>query len=158
MSITSHQECWFSEEIEVLGFKHLSVCGKMLFIIYLTTYATQVHLFMQEHEKRKPWRVIISSKYQLTIIYTKRWLSLSHWDESILLSYHICIKSQQLMSRITNVKGTYDKHIRIFSQLNFTHRWLSIVFHIEFEELHNADKSIVEHCGICINLSVFISQ
>ena len=33
-----------------------------------------------------------------------------------------------------------------------------IVFHIEFEELHKADKSIVEHCGICINLSVFISQ
>ena len=33
----------------------------------------------------------------------------------------------------------------IFSQLNFTHRWLSIVFHIEFEELHKADKSIVEH-------------
>ena len=52
---------------------------------------------MQEHEKRKPWRVIIPSKYQLTIIYTKCWLSLSHWDESILLSYHICIKSQQLM-------------------------------------------------------------
>ena len=46
----------------------------------------------------------------------------------------------------------------IFSQLNFTHRWLSIVFHIEFEELHKADKSIVEHCGICINLSVFISE
>ena len=66
----------------------------------------QVHLFMQEHEKRKPWRVIISSKYQLTIIYTKCWLWLSHWDESILLSYHICIKSQQLMSRKTNVKGT----------------------------------------------------
>ena len=37
-------------------------------------------------------------------------------------------------------------------------QWLSIVFHIEFEELHNADKSIIEHCGICINLSVFISQ
>ena len=66
----------------------------------------QVHLFMQEHEKRKPWRVIIPRKYQLTIIYTKCWLSLSHWDESILLSYHICIKSQQLMSRITNVRGT----------------------------------------------------
>ena len=47
------------------------------------------------------------------------------------------------MSRITNVKGTYDNHIPIFSQLNFTQRWLSIVFHIEFEELHNADKSIV---------------
>ena len=54
----------------------------------------QVHLFMQEHEKRKPWRVIISSKYQLTMIYTKCWLWLSHWDDSILLSYHICIKSQ----------------------------------------------------------------
>ena len=66
----------------------------------------QVHLFMQEHEKRKPWRVIIPSKYQLTIIYTKCWLLLSHWDESILLSNHICIKSQQLMSHITNVKGT----------------------------------------------------
>ena len=66
----------------------------------------QVHLFMQEHEKRKPWRVIIHNKYQLTMIYTKCWLSLSHWDESILLSHHICIKSQQLMSRITNVKGT----------------------------------------------------
>ena len=55
----------------------------------------QVHLFMQEHEKRKPWRVIILSKYQLTMMYTNCWLSLSHWDESILLSYHICIKSQQ---------------------------------------------------------------
>ena len=62
------------------------------------------------------------------------------------------------MGRITNVKGTQNKHKPIFSQLNFTHRWLSFVFHIEFEELHNADKSIVEHCGICINLSVFISQ
>ena len=31
-------------------------------------------------------------------------------------------------------------------------RWLSIAFHIEFEELHKAEKSIVEHCGICINL------
>ena len=30
-------------------------------------------------------------------------LLLSHWDESILLSNHISIKSQQLMSRITNV-------------------------------------------------------
>ena len=65
----------------------------------------QIHLFMQEHEKRKPWRDIIPSKYQLTTIYTKCWLLLSHWDESNLLSYHICIKSQQLMSRITNVKG-----------------------------------------------------
>ena len=62
------------------------------------------------------------------------------------------------MSRITNVKGTQDKHIPIFSQLNFTHRWLSVVVIIDFEELHNADKSIVEHCGIYINLSVFISQ
>ena len=75
-------------------------------IVYHDTNTRQVHLFMQEHEKRKPWRVIIPSKYQLTIIYTKWWLSLSHWDGSILLSYHICIKSQQLMSRITNVKGT----------------------------------------------------
>ena len=72
----------------------------------------QVHLFMQEHEKRKPWWVIIPSNYQLTIIYTKCWLLLSHWDESILLSYHICIKLLsyhiciKLMSRITKVKRT----------------------------------------------------
>ena len=26
---------------------------------------------MQEHEKKKPWQVIIPSKYQLTMIYTK---------------------------------------------------------------------------------------
>ena len=66
----------------------------------------QVHLFMQEHEKRKPWQVVIPIKYHLTMIYRKYWLLSSNWDESILLSYHICIKSQQLMSRITNVKGT----------------------------------------------------
>ena len=76
------------------------------FSIKISTKLEQVHLFMQEHEKRKPWPVIIPSKYQLAIIYTKCWLSLSHWDESILLSYHICIKSQQLITRITNVKGT----------------------------------------------------
>ena len=128
-------------------------------IIIYTRYSIlqqykQVHLFMQKHEKRKPWQVIIPSKYQLTMIYTKCWLLLlSHWDESILLSYHICIKSQQLMSRITNVQGH-----KIFSQLNFTHRWLSIVFQLSLKELHNADKSIAEHCDLCINLSVFISQ
>ena len=44
------------------------------------------------------------------------------------------------------------------SAIEISHWWLSIVFHIEFEELHNADKSIVEHRGICINLSRFISQ
>ena len=54
---------------------------------WLARKDSQVHLFMQEHGKRKPWRVIIPSKYQLTIIYTKCWLSLSHWDGSILLSY-----------------------------------------------------------------------
>ena len=48
--------------------------------VWLKTW--QVHLFMQEHEKRKPWRVIIPSKYQLKMIYTKCWLSLSHWDET----------------------------------------------------------------------------
>ena len=36
----------------------------------------QVHLFMHEHEKRKPWRVIIPSKYQLKMIYTGCWLLL----------------------------------------------------------------------------------
>ena len=37
----------------------------------LSLNVKQVHLFMQEHEKRKPWRVIIPSKYQLKMIYTK---------------------------------------------------------------------------------------
>ena len=68
---------------------------KYLFLVVYVYYLKQVHLFMQEHEKRKPWRVIIPSKYQLKMIYTKCWLSLPHWDESILLSNHICIKSQQ---------------------------------------------------------------
>ena len=71
-----------------IGFRsRLSQC-----VNYIRFNEKQVHLFMQEHEKRKPWLVIMPSKYQLTIIYTKCLLSLSHWDESILLSYHICIK------------------------------------------------------------------
>ena len=87
-----------------VGKLQIGICD--IFFQTFLYYQIQVHLFMQEHEKRKAWRVIIPSKYQLTMIYTKCWLSLSQWDESILLSYHICIKSQELMNCMTNVKGT----------------------------------------------------
>ena len=68
------------------------------------------------------------------------------WKHFVIISY---------LYKIPTINEPYNQrerdirqHIPIFSQLNFTHRWLSIVFHIEFEELHNADKFIVEHCGI----------
>ena len=44
----------------------------------------------------------------------------------------------------------------IFSQLNVILRWLSIVFHIEFEELHNADKYVSTFQDSLIN-NVFIA-
>ena len=48
---------------------------------------------MQEHEKRKPWRVIIPSKYQLKMIYKK---NVDHkMLIIIMLKNHISIKSQQ---------------------------------------------------------------
>ena len=48
----------------------------------------QVHLFMQEHEKRKPWRVIIPSKYQLTMIYTQN-VDYHYLIEMKAFCYHI---------------------------------------------------------------------
>ena len=76
------------------------------------------------------------------------------WKHFIIISY---------LYKIPTINEPYNQRkrgIKIFSQLNFTHRWLSIVFQMSLKELHNADKSIVEHCDICrpINLSVFISQ
>ena len=77
---------------------------------------------MQEHEKiseltstpihARAWKEKALAGYDSQQIPTNNDIHkmliiiLSHWDESIWLSYHICIKSQQLMSRITNVKGT----------------------------------------------------
>ena len=78
------------------------------------------------------------------------------WKHFVIISY--LYKIPTINNPYRQRKRNIKKHKPIFSQLNFTHRWLSIVFHIEFEELHNAGKSIVEHCGICINLSVSISQ
>ena len=76
------------------------------------------------------------------------------WKHFIIISY---------LYKIPTIDEPYNQRkrdIKIFSQLNFTHRWLSIVFQMSLKGLHNADKSIVEHCVICrhINLSVFISQ
>ena len=79
------------------------------------------------------------------------------WKHFVITSYLYkipTINEPYNQRKRDNKTNTY----RYSHSFNFTDRWLSIVFHIEFEELHNADKSIVEHCGICINLSVFISQ
>ena len=75
------------------------------------------------------------------------------WKHFVIISY---------LYKIPTINEPYNQRKRdinkIFSQLNFTHRWLPIVFQLSLKELHNADKSIVEHCDICINVSVFISQ
>ena len=64
------------------------------------------------------------------------------WKHFVIISY--LYKIPTINEPYNQRKRDIRQHIPIFSQLNITHRWLSIVFHIEFEELHNADKSIVD--------------
>ena len=80
ISMMANAESWTRPYLNIPS--ALSDNGRSFFF---SSQIRQVHLFMQEHEKRKPWQVIIPSKYQLTMMYTKCWLLLSHWDESILL-------------------------------------------------------------------------
>ena len=58
--------------------------------------------------------------------------------KAFLLSYLHQIPNPN--NELNNVKGTQDKHIPIFSQQNSIYGWLSIVFHTNFEEVHNADN------------------
>ena len=52
--------------------------------------------------KRKPWQVIIPSKYQITMIYRECWVLLYHWDESIFVIISYLYPNNELY----NIKGT----------------------------------------------------
>ena len=64
-------------------------------------------------------------------------ISLLKWKH---FCYHI-VSIPNPNNELYNAKGTYDKHISIFTQLNFIHRWFLIIFHIDFEEVHNENSS-----------------
>ena len=65
------------------------------------------------------------------------------WKHFVIISY--LYKIPTINEPYNQRNRDISKHTPVFSQLNFTHRWLSIVVDIEFEELHNADKFIVKH-------------
>ena len=104
--------------------------------------------------KRKPWWVIIPSKYQVTLIYRECWLLLFHWDESICVITHIiCIKSQQWA--LQHTRDICLTHTDILTASSTNGSQLSFILILK---KCIVQISLVEHCFIRINSSVFTSQ
>ena len=76
------------------------------------------------------------------------------WKHFVIISYlhKIPTINEPYNQRKMDIRQTHTDILTDILTDNFTHRWLSIVFHIELKELHNAEKFIVEHWGTCINL------